>query len=56
MVEFHLPPIPPVDPSRQTEHKHHSELHFNNEDIIGILICLILFKTMYKMISTIGTI
>lgn len=54
MVDFHLPPIPPVDPSRQPEFKHHSQLYFNNENIIGILICLILFQTMLKVISKLG--
>lgn len=54
MVDFHLPPIPPVDPSRQPEYKRHSQLHFNNENIIEILICRILFQTILKMISILG--
>lgn len=54
MIDFYLPPIPPVDPSRQPEYKQHAEPKFN-ADKLDILIYLLILQMLGKAIRTIST-
>lgn len=54
MIDFHFPPIPPVDPSRQPEYKQHEKPQFNT-DKIDILIYLLILQMLHKTINKIFT-